>query len=64
MGEESLMGNEVNFIFRVEKLAGSLGVLRLLSEQASKEIGSHLSNQPQGRHPVPSFEGDYAFFTF
>ena len=64
MGEESLMGNEVNFIFRVEKLAGSLGVLRLLSEQASKEIGSHLSNQSQGRHPVPSFEGEYAFFTF
>src|SRR2546425_10929222 len=25
MGEESLMGSEVNFIFRLEKLAGSLG---------------------------------------
>jgi hypothetical protein len=25
MGEESLIGKEVNFIFRLEKLAGSLG---------------------------------------
>src|SRR3954454_21526007 len=26
MGEESLMGKEVNFVFRMEKIAGSLGV--------------------------------------
>jgi adenylate cyclase len=64
MGEESLMGNEVNFIFRVEKLAGSLGVQRLLSEAASKQIGSHLPNASHGRHAVTSFEGDFGFFTF
>jgi adenylate cyclase len=64
LGEESLMGNEVNFLFRVEKLAGSLGVLRLLSEPASKQIAAHLPNRAQGRHPVVSFDGEYAFFTF
>jgi class 3 adenylate cyclase len=26
MGEESLMGKDVNFVFRMEKLAGSLGI--------------------------------------
>src|SRR5882724_8183291 len=31
MGEESLMGKEVNFVFRMEKLAGSLNVLLLTS---------------------------------
>jgi pSer/pThr/pTyr-binding forkhead associated (FHA) protein len=64
LGEESLMGNEVNFIFRVEKLAGGLGVLRLLSEPASIQISSHLPNELQGRHAVASFDGEYTFFTF
>jgi adenylate cyclase len=64
MGEESLMGNEVNFIFRVEKVASSLAVLRLLTEPASERITPHLPNESHGRHPVPSFEGDYSFFTF
>ena len=31
MGEESLMGREVNFVFRMEKLAGSLGISVLTS---------------------------------
>ncbi len=64
MGEESLMGSEVNFIFRVEKVASGLGVLRLLSEPASKQIASCLPTQDAGRHPVPSFEGEFPFFTF
>ena len=34
MGEESLMGGEVNLIFRLEKLAGSLGEPCCVSETA------------------------------
>ena len=33
MGEESLMGGEVNLVFRLEKLAGSLGETCCVSEQ-------------------------------
>src|SRR5207253_8721048 len=39
MGEESLMGAEVNLIFRLEKLAGSLGEPCGLSETAHTKLG-------------------------
>src|SRR5204863_8721446 len=64
LGEESLLGNEVNFAFRAEKLAGRLGVLRLLTETASQQISPQLPTESCGRHSLTSFEGDYAFFTF
>lgn len=64
MGEESLMGNQVNFVFRVEKLAGSLGVLRVLSEPASQRINAFLASQSIGSHAVHSFDGQFPFFTF
>src|SRR5205814_6060316 len=38
MGEESLMGSEVNLIFRLEKLAGSLGESCGLSETAQTKL--------------------------
>ena len=38
MGEESLMGGEVNLIFRLEKLAGSLGEPCCLSETAQTKL--------------------------
>ena len=37
MGEESLMGGEVNLVFRLEKLAGSLGEPCCVSETAHDE---------------------------
>jgi len=64
LGEESLSGNEVNFVFRAEKLASSIGDLRLLSEPARAALGPLLAATPAGRHPVPGFEGEFAFFTF
>ena len=64
LGEESLSGNEVNFVFRAEKLASSIGDLRLLSEPARTALGPLLAATPAGRHPVPGFEGEFAFFTF
>lgn len=64
LGEESLLGNEVNFAFRMEKLAGSLGALRLLSEAAHAHINSLLSTTEQGRHAVPGFDGEFLLYTF
>jgi adenylate cyclase len=64
LGEESLSGNEVNFVFRAEKLAASIGELRLLSEPAQAGLGPLLAVTPAGRHTVPGFEGEFAFSTF
>ncbi len=38
MGEESLIGKEVIFVFRMEKLAGSLGILLMASEPAKAKL--------------------------
>jgi len=64
MGEDSLMGNEVNFIFRMEKLAAKLGQQRLLTEAATKQLGPIIQTESAGSHPVASFEGEFPFFTF
>jgi class 3 adenylate cyclase len=64
MGEESLMGDEVSFVFRAEKLAAALGVSRLMSEPAHGQVKSLLATTPQGRHPLADFDGEFAFFSF
>ena len=62
LGEESLMGGEVNFVFRMEKLAASIGRSFLVSEPAATDLRAHFPTQDEGRHPVTSFEGDFQFF--
>ena len=64
MGEESLSGREVNFVFRMEKVAGELKEPRLLSEMAASLLHPALATTDAGRHPVPSFEGDFGFAKF
>ena len=64
LGEESLLGNEVNFVFRMEKLAGSLGTPRLMSEPANERMKSLCPTQEQGRQPLAGFEGHFLFFKF
>ena len=63
MGEESLLGREVNFVFRVEKVAGALGAPSLVSDAARDQLQAHLATEPAGTHAVPSFEGTHALFT-
>ena len=62
MGEESLMGKEVNLTFRLEKLAGSLGEYCGLSETAQARLGEHLPVRSLGQHALKGFEGKAAFF--
>jgi adenylate cyclase len=64
MGEESLAGREVNFVFRMEKLAAALGESRLLSEPALTELKPLLPTLEAGRHAVPGFEGQFSFFSY
>ncbi len=62
MGEESLMGQEVNLIFRLEKLAGSLGKPCCLSEAAHAKLGELVPARPLGEHELKGFEGKCKFF--
>jgi class 3 adenylate cyclase len=64
LGEESLLGNEVNFVFRMEKLAGALGIACLLSEAASRPLQPLLPTEEAGRHALPGFDGEFPFFSF
>jgi adenylate cyclase len=63
MGEESLMGKEVNLVFRLEKLAGSLGVECGLSEQASAKLDGLVPGRKLGEYELKGFEGKVAFFS-
>ncbi len=63
-GEESLLGAEVNFVFRMEKLASSLCVHNLLSERAWQLLKSHLPTEEECRHALAGFDGDFQFYTY
>jgi adenylate cyclase len=62
MGEESLMGGEVNLIFRLEKLASSLGEPCALSEAAHIKLGELVPVRSLGEFELKGFEGKCAFF--
>jgi class 3 adenylate cyclase len=64
MGEESLTGKEVNFAFRMEDLASTLGAAVLLSEAASLKIGTQRKLLSHGRHGLAGFGGEFEFFGF
>ena len=63
MGEESLMGKEVNFVFRMEKLAGSLGIYLLTSAAGQAKLKSLIKCEPAGAHELKGFEGKHEFFS-
>ena len=62
IGEESLMGGEVNLIFRLEKLAGSLGELCVLSEKAHTKVAELVPARSLGEFELKGFERMCAFF--
>lgn len=64
LGEESLSGKEVNFVFRMEKLAAGLREPCLLSEPARDQLQSALATSEAGQHALPSFDGQFGFFKY
>ena len=62
MGEESLMGSEVNLIFRLEKLASSLGEPCCVSEAAETKLGGLMATRPLGEFELKGFEAKCQFF--
>lgn len=64
LGQESLSGPEVNFVFRMEKLAGGLHRSNLVSEPAARALPTCVDLLPVEEHAIPSFSGLYRFFGF
>lgn len=62
LGEENLSGPEVHFAFRLEKLAGQLGVDTLVSAPAAQALADTLPLKQLGEHEVPGFAGRHAVF--
>src|SRR5205085_5334178 len=63
MGEESLMGKEVNFVFRMEKLAASLGISLLASAASKSKLRNLVKAEPAGAHELKGFAAKYEFFS-
>ena len=64
LGEESLFGSDVNFVFRMEKLAGALGIACLVSEPVKTRLERRLPSTDAGRHALSGFDGTHAFYSF
>ena len=62
LGEDNLAGAEVNFAFRMEKLAGSLGEQFLISEAAATPCRERWALADVGAHTLSGFEGSFRFF--
>ena len=62
LGEDNLTGPEVNFAFRMEKLAGSLGEKFLISEAAAVHCKKLWTLEDAGGHTLSGFEGSFHFF--
>ena len=63
-GQDSVLGTPVNFVFQMDKLAGTLKTSCLMSEEANRNLLSTLPAFETGRHSLTGFEGQYLFYTF
>jgi adenylate cyclase len=62
-GEKSLMGPEMNFTFRVEKIAAQCGVAFCFTDPAREALGGLLPIEPiPGDHELKGFPGSHRFF--
>ena len=62
LGEESLIGIEVNVAFRLEKLAATLGEACGLSDTASSKLEGFISSRRVGDYELKGFTRKRAFF--
>lgn len=63
MGEESLQGKEVHFVFRMEKVAGSIGERTLISAAAKCHLPASVNLAEAGDHAVAGFDAKHTFYT-
>ena len=61
-GEVSALGHDLNFLFRIERVAASNGFQSVLSEAANARIGTLLGTEALGAFPIKGLEGEYPLF--
>ena len=61
LGEENLTGRDVNFVFRMEKLAAAMKTPLLVSSEARAALGTEFIWTPVGEHELSGFEGSFSF---
>ena len=61
-GEVSALGHDLNFLFRIERLAAANGFPSVTSQTAYSKIGTLLGAQPLGSFPVKGVEGEHLLF--
>lgn len=61
-GNDSLVGKEINFTYRMEKIAGGLKLPRMLSRPAREALGDGVAARSVGAQAIKGFEGTYEFF--
>jgi class 3 adenylate cyclase len=61
-GNDSLVGKEINFAYRMEKIAGGLKLPRMVSRPAKEALGDGVTARPVGAQAIKGFEGSYEFF--
>jgi adenylate cyclase len=62
-GEDNLIGPQVNFVFRMEKVCGALKQFCLLSEAAATELQPHFELANQGAHTLGGFTGEHNMYS-
>jgi class 3 adenylate cyclase len=63
-GELSALGQDLNFLFRMERLAATQGFPHLISQAARSEMRELREGQCVGSFPLKGFEGEHSFFTW
>lgn len=63
-GELSALGQDLNFLFRIERLAATQGFPSLISQEARNELALLRETPPLGAFPLKGFEGEYALFSW
>ena len=64
LGEESLVGKEVNLVFRLEKLASRLGLLRVMTQPAQARLQAALPASQAEAHTLPGFDQPQVIYSF
>ncbi len=63
-GEDALIGPEVNFVFRLEKVAGSIGQRCVLSAAAAAHLKNFSPVTPHGEHSLSGFAGTHTAYAY
>jgi adenylate cyclase len=63
-GEESLAGPEVNFVFRLERLASELRLERLASGAVARRLTNLITTTTLGEYSLQGFQGKHVVYSF